>query len=186
MGNAASFNGDPRRIAAVGESAGGNMAVAISLMARERNVSPPLYQVLVYPVAGIDMNTESFEENANAKPLNRAMMEWFIGHELKSPKDKQDPRIDLLNANLRGLPPATIITAEIDPLRSDGKMLADKLKAAGVNVDYKNYNGVTHEFFGMGAVLQESRDAMKLAGEKLMKAFDRASGQYSVSEKAGK
>ena len=169
--NAASFNGDPNRIAVAGESAGGNMAAAISLMARDQHVPLPLHQVLVYPVAGTDMNTPSFEENANAKPLNKAMMEWFAKHELKNPQDKLDPRIDLVNANLRGLPSATIITAEIDPLRSSGKMLADKLKAAGVDVDYKNYNGVTHEFFGMGAVLEESKDATKLAAKNLIKAF---------------
>ena len=169
--NAASFHGDPNRIAVAGESAGGNMAAAICLMAREQNVPLPLHQVLVYPVAGTDMNTPSFKENANAKPLNQAMMEWFGKHELKNPSDKKDPRIDLLNANLSGLPSATIITAEIDPLRSGGEMLSDKLKAAGVKVEYKNYEGVTHEFFGMGAVLHESRDATKFAAKNLMKAF---------------
>ena len=170
--NAASFNGDPNRMAVAGESAGGNMAAAISLMAREQKVPLPLHQLLVYPVAGADMNTPSFEENANAKPLNKAMMEWFARHELKNPQDKQDPRLDLLNANLKGMPSTTIITAEIDPLRSGGKMLADKLKAAGVEVNYKNYDGVAHEFFGMGAVLDQSKAANLLAAKDLKKAFN--------------
>ena len=169
--NVSSFQGDASRLAVAGESAGGNMAVAISLMAREQNVPLPLYQVLIYPVASTDMNTPSFHENAKAKPLNKAMMEWFAQHEFKNPQDKQDARVDLLGANLRGLPPTTIITAEIDPLRSGGKMLADRLKAAGVDVDYKYYDGVTHEFFGMGAVLEESRDATKFAASHLKKAF---------------
>jgi len=169
--NALSFNGDPTRIAVAGESAGGNMAAAICLMARDQNVPLPVHQLLVYPVAGTDMTTPSFVENANAKPLNKAMMEWFAKHELKNPQDKQDPRIDLANANLRGLPPATIITAEIDPLRSGGKMLADKLKAAGVKVNYKNYDGVTHEFFGMGAVLDEAKAAVAFAARDLKKSF---------------
>ena len=169
--NAASFNGDPQRVAVVGESAGGNMAAAISLTARDRKVAMPLHQVLVYPVAGTDMTTPSFQENADAKPLNKAMMVWFAGHELKNPQDKQDPRIDLLHADLRGLPPTTIITAQIDPLRSGGEMLTEKLKAAGVKVDAKNYSGVTHEFFGMGAVLKESRDATQFAGRNLKKTF---------------
>lgn len=181
--NAGSFNGDPQRIAVAGESAGGNMAVAISLTAREQNVPLPLHQVLIYPVSGTDMNTPSYQENANAKPLNKAMMEWFAKYEFKIAHDKQDPRIDLLNANLRGLPSTTIISAEIDPLRSEDKMLAEKLKAAGVEVDYKNYDGVTHEFFGMGAVLAESKDATKLAAKNLVKAFNLASGRLPVRAK---
>ncbi len=172
--NVRSLNGDPNRIAVAGESAGGNMAAAICLMAREQNVSMPVHQLLVYPVAGTDTTTPSFIENANAKPLNKAMMEWFAKHELKNPQDKLDPRIDLANANLRGLPPATIITAEIDPLRSGGKLLAEKLKAAGVQVNHKNYEGVTHEFFGMGAVLDEAKDAVEFAARDLKKSFSAA------------
>ena len=183
--NAETFNGDPARIAVAGESAGGNMAVGISLMARDQNVPLPLHQLLVYPVAGTDMTTESFKENADAKPLNKAMMEWFAKHELKNPKDKEDPRIDLLKANLRGLPATTIISAQIDPLRSGGKMLAAKLKADGVDVDYKNYEGVTHEFFGMGAVLEESRDATKFAATNLVKAFNHAGKQTRRLEPIG-
>ena len=90
-----------------------------------------------------------------------------------------DPRIDLVNADLHGLPSTTIISAEIDPLRSGGKMLADKLQAAGVDVEYKNYDGVTHEFFGMGAVVAEGKDATQFAAKNLLKAFKRGSGQQS-------
>lgn len=175
--NASSFNGDSTRVAVVGESAGGNMAAAISLMAREQNIQLPLYQVLIYPVASADINTPSYKENANAKPLNKAMMEWFAKYELPNAQDKQDRRIDLLNADLRRLPPTTIITAQIDPLRSGGKMLADKLQAAGVDVNYKNYDGVTHEFFGMGAVLDESKAAVKLAAKDLTLAFNHTADQ---------
>ena len=180
--NAGSFNGDRNRVAVAGESAGGNMAAAISLMARERNVPLPLHQVLIYPVADTDMNSPSFQENANAKPLNKAMMGWFAKHEFKNPQDAKDPRIELVNANLRGLPPTTIITAQIDPLRSSGERLAEKLKAAGVSVDYKNYDGVTHEFFGMGAVLKEGRDATTFATKNLMKAFAHERTQPPVNE----
>ena len=171
LDNAKTFNGNANRVAVVGESAGGNMAASICLMAREQSVPAPVYQVLIYPVVGTDEKTPSFQENANAKPLSKAMMEWFGKHEFQKRQDRQDPRIDLLNANLRGLPPATIITAQIDPLRSGGRMLADRLKAAGVKVVYKNYDGVTHEFFGMAAVLDESKEAIKLAAEDLLKAF---------------
>ena len=180
--NAGSFNGDPNRVAVAGESAGGNMAAAISLMAREQNVPLPLHQVLVYPVADTDMNSPSFQENAKAKPLNKAMMGWFAKHEFKTPQDAKDPRIELVNANLRGLPPTTIITAEIDPLRSSGERLVEKLKAAGVSVDYKNYDGVTHEFFGMGAVLEEGKAATQFAAKNLMKAFNRESARPPTTE----
>lgn len=180
--NANSFDGDANRIAVAGESAGGNMAAAISLMARDSNVPLPLHQVLIYPVANTDMNAPSFEENANAKPLNKAMMEWFATHEFKKPQDKSDPRIDLVNADLHRLPSTTIISAEIDPLRSGGKRLAEKLKAAGVDVDYKNYNGVTHEFFGMGAVLKEAREATAFAANNLLKAFHKGSDQPTVTD----
>lgn len=169
--NTASFQGDPQRIAIAGESAGGNMAVAVSLMAREHGVALPVHQLLIYPVANTDTNTTSFDENEHAMPLNKAMMEWFARHEFVHAGDKKDPRIDLLHADLQGLPPATIITAAIDPLRSGGKALADALEAAGVEVDYKCYDGVTHEFFGMGAVVAESREATRMAAKNLRRAF---------------
>ena len=175
--HAGSFNGDPKRIAVAGESAGGNMAAGISLVARERNVPQPLHQLLIYPVASTDMDTPSFEENANAQPLNKAMMEWFARHEFKSVHDKSDPRVNLISANLHGLPPTTIISAGIDPLRSGGKLLADKLTIAGVSVDYKNYPGVTHEFFGMSAVLLEAKDATQFAAKNLLIAFNRGNAR---------
>ncbi|MCC6235731.1 MAG: alpha/beta hydrolase [Verrucomicrobiales bacterium] len=174
--NATSFHGDPTRVAVAGESAGGNMAAAISLMARDRKVPLPVHQVLVYPVAGVDLDTASFKEHAHAKPLNRAMMVWFGAHEFSLPADVHDPRIDLLHTNLAGMPPTTLITAEIDPLRSGGELLASQLKAAGVSVEAKQYVGVTHEFFGMGSVLEESRDAVQFAARNLRKAFERDVG----------
>lgn len=177
LANAASFDGDPRRVAIVGESAGGNMAAAISLRAREQQVSLPCHQVLIYPVAGADMETPSFRENANAKPLNRAMMEWFARHEFPESDDTKDPRFDLLHADLRGLPEATVILAEIDPLRSGGELLIARLREAGVKVDDRVYTGVTHEFFGMGAVLAEGRDATQLAASNIVRAFNPGGGR---------
>ena len=90
---------------------------------------------------------------------------------LRTPADKQDTRLDLVNADLRGLPPVTIINARIDPLRSDGAMLEDALKKAGVPVERKDYAGVTHEFFGGAAVLQKARDAQTYAGQRLTQSF---------------
>jgi len=170
LANTASLKGDGRGVAVVGESAGGNLANAVSMMARDQHVQLPIYQVLVYPVAGSDMSTPPYIANANAKPLSKAMMRWFFDN-AATPADGNDPRLIPLEANLAGLPPTTIITAQIDPLQSEGEMLADKLKGAGVKVNYKNYRGVTHEFFGMGAVVSTAKEAEALAASDLKHAF---------------
>jgi acetyl esterase/lipase len=125
----------------------------------------------VYPIAGADTNTESYRENATAKPLNKAMMEWFFKNYLRSEADRKDPRIDLVHADLKGLPPTTIVTDQIDPLRSEGEMLADRLKQAGVEVEHRNYDGVTHEFFSMGAVVTKAKDANQFAADRLKAAL---------------
>src|SRR5690606_1670470 len=131
-----------------GESAGGNMAASICIMAQAEGKQLPIHQVLIYPVADTSMESESYIENKNAKPLNAAMMKWFFDQTLSTPADANDPKIALLNAkSLANLPPATIVTAEIDPLRSDGEALAKKFENDGVEVALRNYEGVTHEFF---------------------------------------
>lgn len=175
--HATDINGDASRIAVAGESAGGNMAAAVSMMAREQNVKMPIHQLLVYPVADTAMDTESYQENADAKPLGKAGMQWFAKHAIGA-GDKSNPHLALLRApELQGLPTATIITAQIDPLRSEGLAYAEKLKAAGVAVAYRNYDGVTHEFFGMGAVLDKAKDAVAFAAENLKSAFAKSTGR---------
>ncbi|GAC1688665.1 MAG: hypothetical protein NVS9B3_07240 [Gemmatimonadaceae bacterium] len=169
--NAATIKGDPKKIAIAGESAGGGLAVATAIAARDKGVMLPLAIVSVYPIAGTDTTTASYSDNADAKPLNRPMMAWFFKNYLRGPADYADPRVDLVNAKLKGLPPTTIINAQIDPLLSDGEMLAERLKAAGVPVDQKTYDGVTHEFFGMGTVVDKARDAEQMAADALKKAF---------------
>ncbi|MFD0751407.1 alpha/beta hydrolase [Mucilaginibacter calamicampi] len=169
--NAASFKGDAKKVAVAGESAGGNLAINTAIKARDNKVMIPTAILAVYPVAGSDMNTPSYKKNEMAKPLDKPMMMWFVKNYLKSTDQATDPRINLVAANLKGLPPTTIITAEIDPLQSEGMLLGDKLKAAGVAVDSKNYDGVTHEFFGMGAIVPQAMDAEMYAVEQLKKAF---------------
>ena len=169
--NAASLKGDPKKIALAGESAGGGLAVATAIAARDKSMPKPLAIVSVYPIAIGDTTSAAYVENANAKPLNRAMMSWFFDKYLRSPADRADPRINLVAADLKGLPPVTIINAQIDPLRGDGELLAEKIRAAGGSVEQKTYDGVTHEFFGMGAVHPKARDAEARAVDALKKAF---------------
>ncbi|MBX3300575.1 MAG: alpha/beta hydrolase [Nitrospira sp.] len=167
------FGGDPSMVAVAGESAGGNLAAAVCLMARARGDVLPVHQALIYPVAGYDFNTPSYRENAQAKPLDKPMMAWFFEKYLREPADGKNPWIDLVNApNVSGLPSATIITADIDPLRSEGKRYADRLFDAGVPVMYRNFEGVTHEFFGMGAVVSEARQAVQLVADGMNWSFD--------------
>ena len=125
----------------------------------------------VYPIAQPDTTTPSYVANADAKPLNRAMMGWFARQATRTPADLKDPRIDLVKADLHGLPAVTIINAQIDPLLDDGAMLEQSLRRAGVEVERKVYAGSTHEFFGMAAVEQDAREAQSWAGERLQAAF---------------
>ena len=169
--NADSIKGDPKNIAIVGESAGGNLAASVSMMARDKGIQLPVHQVLIYPIAGYDFNTPSYKQNDSTKPLSSGLMKWFFQNYLNSPADGKSPMISLVNANLKGLPATTIIAAQYDPLKSEGEMLRDNLTKAGVATVYKLYNGVNHEFFGMAAILPEAREAQELAVSELKKAF---------------
>ena len=171
LAHTADIKGDPKRIAVAGESAGGNLACAVSMMARDKKVALPKYQLIVYPIAGYDLNTPSYLANTQTNPLNKDLMAWFFKYYLRTPADGKSPMIDLVHANLKGLPAATIVTAQYDPLMSEGKMLADNLQKAGVTVQYKNYEGVTHEFFGMAAVVPEAKQAQAFAVEGLKSAL---------------
>lgn len=171
--NAASLGGDPSRLALAGESAGGNLAVATAIAARDAGLTPPRHVLSVYPVAQTSLNTESYIENAIAKPLNRAMVKWFVEHLVRSDDDLKDTRLQLIDAQLAGLPSVTLINARLDPLRSDGAKLEDALNTAGVPVERREYEGVAHEFFGAAAVLEKAREAQAFAGARLREAFTR-------------
>ena len=170
--NAGTLNGDSSRMAIAGESAGGNLAANVAIMARDANITEPLHQLLVYPVAGNDMTTPSYVENADAAPLGKADMAWFVEHAFASKEDAGDPRINLVNRDdLADLPPATVITAQIDPLRSESMAYGEALKAAGGMVEMKNFEAVTHEFFGMGSVVPQAVEAMDFATARLKVAL---------------
>jgi acetyl esterase/lipase len=173
VANAKSIGGDAKRIALAGESAGGGLAVATAIRARDEKVQMPTGIVSVYPIAGTDTTTPSYVRNAAAKPLNRAMMSWFFDKYLRTEADRRDPRVNLVAADLKGLPPTTILNAEIDVLLSEGEMLAQKLRDAGVTVEQRTYPAVTHEFFGMAAVVDKAKDAEQKAADALKASFGR-------------
>ena len=170
--NAASIGGDPARIAVAGESAGGNLAVNVGIAARDNKLPMPKALLVVYPMAGTNLDTDSYKANASAKPLDKPMMQWFYNNLVSSQADMQDPRLDIVGkADLKSLPPITLITDSIDPLQSEGLALAEKMKAAGVQVDARNYDGVTHEFFGMGLIVAKAKEAEDVATRNLATAL---------------
>lgn len=182
LANLKKLKGQEGRVAVAGESAGGNLAAAVCMMARDAGLALPVHQLLIYPIANFAFDTPSYQENAEAKPLSKAGMEWFFKNAAK-PEDASDPRLSIVRAtHLEGLPPATIITAQIDPLRSEGEAYAEKLKAAGVKVNYRNFGGVTHEFFGMGAVVPEAKEAVAFAADNLRHAFAGGDGRAVTSQ----
>lgn len=169
--NAGDINGDPTRVAVAGESAGGNLAVATALLAKETGIEMPEHILSVYPIADGDVDSPSYDEYANAKPLNRPFMEWFFENYIGDPDDFESPLISLVDADVSGLPPTTIINAEIDPLRSEGEDLAVRMEEAGVPVVQQTFPGVTHEFFGMAAILEQAVDAQALAARRLRESL---------------
>jgi acetyl esterase len=171
LAKAASIGGDPKRVALAGESAGGNLALATAIAARDASLQQPSHVLAVYPVTQTSLNTESYLENAIAQPLNRAMVKWFVDNLVRTPADLKDPRLQLIDADLRSLPSVTLINARVDPLRSDGSKMEDALKKVGVSVERRDYTGVTHEFFGTAAVVQKAKEAQAYAGQRLKAAF---------------
>ena len=172
--NAASLNVDPMRIAVGGTSAGGTLAAAVALMARDRHAPHIAYQLLVYPATTTELTTESHKQFAkdNYYILSRADMEWFWGHYLAADEDRKNPYACPASAkNLNGLPPAFVITAEYDPLRDEGEAYAVRLSDEGVSTILKRYDGVTHGFFGMPGLLEKAKVAIGDAADALRSAI---------------
>lgn len=170
--NAAEFNGDSRRIAVGGDSAGGNLAAAVCYAARERRKPALRFQLLIYPVIDASFGFPSMDQFADGYRLTRDAMRWYFDQYARSEDDLRDPRLAPLSAeDLSQLPPALILTAGFDPLRDEGSAYADKLRAAGVSTDYRCYDGMIHGFFGMAGILSQARTARAYASEKLMQAL---------------
>jgi acetyl esterase len=165
---------DAGRLAVGGDSAGGNLAAVVALMARDAGGPALRLQVLIYPVTDVMRETRSYEDFADGYMLTRDSMRWFIAHYLRSRDDARDWRVSPLRApSLAGLPPALIVTAGFDPLRDEGEFYAGRLRDAGVMVDYVCYGGMVHGFVGMGKLLDSAGRAIDHIGSSLRQAFAR-------------
>lgn len=170
--HAAELGGDPGRVAVGGDSAGGNLAAAVTLMARERGGPDLAGQLLVYPNTDYFADTGSMRENTDPWLFNRTSVEWYWRHYLTWPEDGRNPLASPLRAEkLAGLPPALVITAEYDPLRDEGEQYAHRLAEAGVPVHLTRYDGMVHGFFAMAGVLDAGGAAIRQAAEQLRAWF---------------
>ena len=159
--NAGRLGVDPARLAVGGDSAGGNLAAVVALMARDAGAPSIKYQVLLYPVTDVGTETGSYRDFADGYMLTRDAMKWFFDHYLKSADDAKDWRVSPLRApSLAGLPPALIVTAGFDPLRDEGEAYGRALRAAGVRVDYICYGGMIHGFVPMGRLIDAGNRAV--------------------------
>jgi acetyl esterase len=172
-GSAGELGIDPSRIAVIGDSAGGNLAAVVAMMAREAGGPELCYQVLVYPVSDYGCDTPSYSEWAEGAGILTAKgMEWFREHYLRDEADRTDWRAAPLHAaDFSGLPPALVITAECDVLYDEGVALAEALKNGGTSVEYRNYPGMMHGFYSFAPVIDDGRAAQRFAAERLRAAF---------------
>lgn len=170
--NAAEIGADPGRLAIAGDSAGGALAAAVALMARDRGGPELVHQLLLCPVMNHAFDTTSYRENANGYQLTREMMRWFWGHYLETEADGRNSLASPLRApDVSGLPPATVITAEFDPLRDEGEAYAARLDASGVPTQLVRYDGMVHDFVLMGDAVDRAKEAVALVGRALRDAF---------------
>ena len=170
--HAEELGGDPERLIVAGDSAGGNLAAVVALMARARGEPPITSQVLVYPVIDAACDTPSYTENGEGYFLEADGMRWFWDHYLGPDGDAAHHHASPIRAeDHSGLPPAVVITAEFDPLRDEGEAYAAALEAAGVPVVVQRYDGMIHGFVSMPMVFPEADHAVARIAEALEKSL---------------
>jgi acetyl esterase len=169
--HAATINGDTSRIAVGGDSAGGNLAAVVALMARDQDGPALAFQLLIYP--DLDFRRSNFsirEYTGKYGNITRESQNWFMDHYLNNAEEKLNPLVSpLLAPDLKGLPPALIITAEYDALRDEGEQYGQRLEEAGVPVTVSRYQGMIHEF--VRHPFDQSKQARAEAAAALQKAF---------------
>lgn len=170
--NAASIRGDASRLAVGGESAGGNLAAAVSLMARDRGGPSIVHQSIINPMLGLDFDTESYLRNAEGYFLTRRTMIWYWEQYLSKPEDRENPyAVPLCAEDLSGLPPALLMAGEFDPLLTETEQYAERLQAAGVPATFSYYAGASHNFYSMPISVKLAVRAMGEIIDALRAAF---------------
>jgi acetyl esterase len=168
--HAGEFGIDATRIAIGGESAGANLAAVTALRLRDRITPPLAFQLLVYPQVDFADDSPSMREFASGHFITSEVLAYFEGHYLRTATDRRHPDASPLNADLHGLPPAYVITAECDPLRDQGEAYARKLQQAGVPVTLKRHEGMIHPFFSLAGIIDGGREAIADAAAALKQA----------------
>lgn len=186
--HARELNIDTSRIAVVGDSVGGNMAIAVTLLAKERKGPKISKQILFYPVTDSDFNSETYKEFADGPWLTKPAMEWFWNAYLPDVKARKNYLASPLQATteqLKGLPSALIITDENDVLRYEGEAYAHRLMEAGVEVDAVRYLGTIHDFVMLNPLAKTpaTRSALALANSTLRKVFKKENDSQGMREK---
>jgi len=166
--HAARIGVDPARLAVGGDSAGGNLAAAVTLLSRDEGGPALRHQLLVYPNTDCQWNPEALREYEDPLLFNRFSVEWYWKHYLTEEKDGLNPLASPLRAqSLAGLPDATVITAEYDPLRDQGEEYARRLREDGAAVELRRYDGMAHGFFAMFGAFTLGREAVGYAAARL-------------------
>jgi len=171
--HAQELGADPGRIGVHGDSAGANLAAVVALLARDAGSPRLRLQSLVYPVADYRLAGGSYQKYAQGYGLlTRESMVWFRNHYLRSPQEAEDWRASPIKAaSFSGVAPAIVITAECDVLHDDGEGYAAALRAAGVPVEYKEYAGMIHGFFGMMPAVDDAMNAQRAVWAAFKRAF---------------
>ncbi len=172
VGNAATLKIDQTRIAVGGDSAGGNLAAVVALMARDAQFGAIRFQLLIYPATDLAATLPSHKTNGSGYLLTNRVMNWFMSQYIGSEKDYRDWRASpLLATSLKGLAPALVMTAGFDPLVDEGKAYADRLTREGVKTEYVCYEGQVHGFITMGKLIVQANQAVSHCAKALKAAL---------------
>jgi acetyl esterase len=176
--HAAELGGDAARIAVGGDSSGGNLTIAVTLLARRRGGPPLVHQLLVYPNTDFGSDTVSMRECRDEHFFNPDAVHWYWGLYLAAAEDGADTLASpLREGDLSRLPAATLISAEYDPLRDEGERYAARLAEAGVPVEVRRYDGMPHAFFTMTGLVDAAGEAVDYAAGRLREAFGTGAAQ---------